>query len=80
MPEQLSHTGEIACLSPAEQLKLNQIRGNSYLHLFGLVEEFILPLVVDHAKTVSNSDIEAPSLSGLCSGRKQAYPFISPVW
>jgi hypothetical protein len=29
---------------------LNQIRGNEYLYIFGLVEEFILPFVLDHAR------------------------------
>lgn len=59
LPESLAQTQILTCLSPAEQLKLNQIRGNSYLHLFGLVEEFILPLVMDHVKTIGCQDIEA---------------------
>ena len=59
LPESLTRTQNLTCLSPAEQLKLNQIRGNSYLHLFGLVEEFILPLVMDHVKTIGCQDIEA---------------------
>lgn len=59
LPEQLAHTGSIDCLSPPEQLKLNQIRGNSYLHLFGLLEETILPLVVNHVQTLGCKDIEA---------------------
>jgi hypothetical protein len=29
---------------------LNQIRGNSYCHIFAFVEEYIVPLVVDHAR------------------------------
>jgi hypothetical protein len=59
LPEALSHTQTIACLSPNEQLILNHIRGNSYLHLFGLVEEFILPLVVNHVQTIGCDDILA---------------------
>ena len=31
-------------------MTLNQIRGHEYLAMFGLVEEFILPYVVDHAR------------------------------
>ncbi|QSQ19062.1 hypothetical protein JY651_27340 [Pyxidicoccus parkwayensis] len=50
LPDALAGVKAIGCLSPAEKLKLNQIRGNSYLHLFGLVEEFILPFVMDHAR------------------------------
>jgi hypothetical protein len=59
LPEDLAHTQSIACLTPDEQLILNHIRGNSYLHLFGLVEEFILPLVVNHAKSIGCEQIEA---------------------
>lgn len=59
LPEALAHTRAIACLTPAEQLTLNHIRGNSYLHLFGLVEEFILPLVVNHVQRLGHEDIQA---------------------
>lgn len=59
LPEALAHTREIACLTPAEQLTLNHIRGNSYLHLFGLVEEFILPLVINHVQLLGQEDIQA---------------------
>jgi hypothetical protein len=50
MPEELARTEELRFLSPAERLKLNQIRGNAYLVIFGLVEEFILPFLLDHAR------------------------------
>ena len=30
---------------------LNQIRGNSYCHIFAFVEEYIVPLVIDRART-----------------------------
>jgi hypothetical protein len=33
-----------------EKRALNQIRGNAYLYIFGLVEEFILPFLLDHAR------------------------------
>jgi hypothetical protein len=59
LPNAIAHTHAIACLAPNEQLMLNQIRGNSYLHLFGLVEEFILPLVVNHVQGIGCDDIEA---------------------
>ncbi len=35
---------------------MNQIRGNAYLCIFGLVEEFILPFVLDHARTQIHGD------------------------
>jgi hypothetical protein len=40
----------VACLSPREQLVLNQLGGNAYLNLFAFVEEFILATVVQHAQ------------------------------
>ncbi|WP_036536764.1 hypothetical protein [Neosynechococcus sphagnicola] len=59
MPEALVRVNEIACLNEAEKLILNQIRGNSYLHLFGAVEEAIVPSVLNHVKTTGLSDITA---------------------
>ncbi|QZZ21293.1 hypothetical protein J5X98_02050 [Leptothermofonsia sichuanensis E412] len=59
LPEALARVDEITCLNTAEKLILNQIRGNSYLHLFGLVEEFIVPSVIDHVKTTGLTDITA---------------------
>jgi hypothetical protein len=37
-------------LNSEEKRVLNQIRGNAYLSIFGLVEEFILPFVLDHTR------------------------------
>lgn len=56
MPESLARASGLEFLSPAEQRKLNQIRGHAYLALFGLVEEFILPFVLDHARPYINGD------------------------
>ena len=50
MPDSLAQTKRLSFLSPEEQRTLNQIRGHEYLSMFGLVEEFILPYVVDHAR------------------------------
>lgn len=50
LPESLARTGSLEFLSPQERLVLNQIRGATYLHLFGLVEEFILPFALDRAQ------------------------------
>jgi hypothetical protein len=50
LPERLAQVRGLAMLSKREQLLLNQIRGNSYLYLFGFVEEFILPFVTDEAR------------------------------
>lgn len=51
LPESLARTGELTFLVAAERRILNQIRGHAYLQLFGLVEEFILPFVLDHARS-----------------------------
>jgi hypothetical protein len=50
LPQNLARTGELDFLTAEEQLKLNQIRGHAYLAIFGLVEEFILPFVLQHAQ------------------------------
>jgi hypothetical protein len=49
MPEGLARTTDLG-LDARERLLLNQIRGHEYLTMFGLVEEFILPFVLDHAR------------------------------
>ena len=56
MPESLAHTKPLTFLSSEEKRILNQIRGNAYLCIFGLVEEFILPFVLDHARSQLNGD------------------------
>ncbi|MGE0667095.1 MAG: hypothetical protein AB7O49_11110 [Sphingomonadales bacterium] len=50
LPETFARTDGLDFLSPHERLVLNQLRGHNYLYLFGLVEEFILPFVLDHAR------------------------------
>lgn len=50
MPESLARTEPLGFLNGKERLALNQIRGHGYLCIFGLVEEFILPFVMDHAR------------------------------
>jgi hypothetical protein len=56
MPESLAQVKQLCFLTPEEQLLLNQIRGHEYLSMFGLVEEFILPYVVDHARPQLSGD------------------------
>ena len=56
MPESLAQVKQLSFLAPEEQRTLNQIRGHEYLAMFGLVEEFILPYVVDHARTQLSGD------------------------
>ena len=56
MPKTFARTEELAFLSPSEKLKLNQIRGFDYLCCFGLVEEFILPFVLDQTRPQLEGD------------------------
>jgi hypothetical protein len=50
MPESLAYVEPLSFLTRDEKRTLNQIRGNTYLRIFGLVEEFILPFVLDYAR------------------------------
>jgi hypothetical protein len=52
LPESLARVEPLDFLSPGERLSLNQIRGHGYLYTFGLVEEFILPFVLDQARPI----------------------------
>ena len=51
LPESLARVAPLTFLEAAEKRTLNQIRGLGYLYMFGLVEEFILPFVLDHARS-----------------------------
>ena len=56
MPESFARVEPLAFLTADEKRTLNQIRGNGYLSIFGLVEEFILPFVIDHARPQLQGD------------------------
>ena len=56
MPESLARTAALENLNPFEQRILNQISAHQYLSIFGIVEEFILPFVVDHARPHLHGD------------------------
>jgi len=59
LPNRLSGSERIACLSPSERLMLNQINGNSYINLFAFVEEYIVATVVNHAQAEMFGDHSA---------------------
>jgi hypothetical protein len=72
MPEPLAGVRALDFLSPDERRTLNHIRGLGYLVMFGLVEEFILPFVLDHARPrLAGDDLRTRSSpctsSGSCS-------------
>lgn len=56
MPEALALVEPLTFLTRDEKRVLNQVRGNTYLCIFGLVEEFILPFVLDHARSQLRDD------------------------
>jgi hypothetical protein len=56
MPESLARTASVDTLNPFEQRILNQISAHQYLCIFGIVEEFILPFLLDHAQENVRSD------------------------
>ncbi len=56
MPESLARVEELTFLSDDEKRILNQIRGNSYLNVFVIVEEFIVPFVMDHVRPELDMD------------------------
>jgi hypothetical protein len=58
LPQGLARTADAPGLSLEQKRVLNQIRGHEYLSIFGLVEEFILPFVLDHARPQLNGDDE----------------------
>jgi hypothetical protein len=53
LPDSLAGVAGLSSLSDREKLLLNQIRGNSYLYMFGFVEEFILPFALDEARSAT---------------------------
>lgn len=50
LPDRIAGAENIGCLNDDEKRTLNQIRGNSYCHIFAFVEEYIIPMVLDHAR------------------------------
>ena len=56
LPESFARTAPLDFLTPAERLKLNQIRAFGYLAMFELVERCILPIIVDLAPSKLGQD------------------------
>jgi hypothetical protein len=56
MPESLARTAALTSLNAFEQRTLNQIAAHEYLCMFGIVEEFLLPFVLDHARPELRDD------------------------
>lgn len=56
LPEPLARVEKLTFLNEDEKRVLNQIRAHAYLCIFGLVEEFILPFVLDHVRPSLDQD------------------------
>ena len=56
MPESLARVNGLDFLNADEKRILNHVRGHAYLCIFGLVEEFILPFVLDHVRLELDGD------------------------
>src|SRR4029078_2620701 len=56
MPESLARVERLNFLNEDEKRKLNQIKGHTYMSMFGLVQEFILPFVLDHVRPNLDED------------------------
>ena len=68
LPESLARVEPLSFLSRDEKLALNHIRGHGYLYTFGLVEEFILPFVLDQARPqLHGDDYRTRALLGFAS-------------
>ena len=58
LPEALARVADTPGVAEGEARLLNQIRGHEYLSMFGLIEEMILPFVLDHARPMLRGDDE----------------------
>jgi hypothetical protein len=56
LPNRLTGVDGIRCLNEGEKLKLNQIMGNAYCHLFAYVEEYIIPQALEAAQRDIHGD------------------------
>jgi hypothetical protein len=56
LPQSLARTDALTSLSPDERRLLNEISAHQYLSLFLIVEEFILPFLLDHTREAAGND------------------------
>ena len=56
MPDALARVNDLPFLNEDEKRVLNQIRAYAYLSVFGIVEEFIVPFVLDHVRPSLDTD------------------------
>ena len=56
LPVRLSGADRVACLSPAEKVKLTHVELGAYAHLFACLEEFIAPAMSGLARGLEDED------------------------
>lgn len=71
LPNVMTDVAALPFLTPAAKLTLGHIRAHGYLGLFGIVEELILPFVLDHARRESLGALE-PVRALLCFASEEA--------
>ncbi len=59
LPANLSGAAAISCLNEEEKRKLTHIEMGAYANLFGFVEEFITPAIVDRAQSAGQDEVVA---------------------
>jgi hypothetical protein len=59
LPDVLAETAHLTCLDERGRLKLNHIRGHSYMNLFAFVEEYIIAQSLQHAEAEMFGDKQA---------------------
>ena len=70
----------IRCLNEREKLKLNQIMGNAYCHIFAYVEEYIIPQALEAAqKDIYGDETRLRALAALRRGRVEAPGAVSAL-
>ena len=74
MPESLARVEPLDFLRADEKRTLNQIRGAAYLGIFGLVEEFILPFVLDRPPAASGRRLSRARAAAIRQRRGQTHP------
>ncbi len=80
LPESLARTAALGSLNAFEQRTLNQIAAHEYLSMFGIVEEFLLPFVLDHARPhLMDDDWRVRALAQLRERGSEAHPSVQAL-
>jgi hypothetical protein len=67
LPVRLSGADRVACLTPAEKVKLTHVELGAYAHLFACLEEFIAPTMKTVARGLEQDDRAAADALDTCA-------------